>query len=54
MKNIEKAVITGFSLRRELLDRLETQRGDISRSKFLQRLLERALESDKQGVPNKK
>jgi metal-responsive CopG/Arc/MetJ family transcriptional regulator len=39
-------IITGFSIRKELLQRIEIERGDVSRSRFLSKLVEQALESD--------
>jgi hypothetical protein len=35
--------VTGFSLSPELFNRLETQRGDVSRSRFLTNILEKVL-----------
>lgn len=32
---------TGVSLRKEILSKIDSERGDISRSKYLQRILER-------------
>lgn len=43
MRNV---TITGFSIPKDLLRRIEIERGDISRSKFLSKLVEQALESD--------
>jgi len=43
MKNV---VVTGFSIRKELLQRIEVERGDVSRSRFLSKLVEQALASD--------
>jgi hypothetical protein len=43
---MKKVVITGLSIRKELLQRIEAERGDISRSRFLSRLVEDALGPD--------
>jgi metal-responsive CopG/Arc/MetJ family transcriptional regulator len=43
MKN---STITGFSIPKELYLWIESQRGDVSRSKFLQRIIEHAIEED--------
>jgi metal-responsive CopG/Arc/MetJ family transcriptional regulator len=47
MKGVKNAVITGFSLSKELLEQIEFERGDISRSKFLRKLIERGLSDAK-------
>jgi metal-responsive CopG/Arc/MetJ family transcriptional regulator len=39
----KSAVITGFSVKRELLERLDKERGDVSRSRYISRLLEAGL-----------
>jgi metal-responsive CopG/Arc/MetJ family transcriptional regulator len=43
MKN---STITGFSIPKELYLWVETHRGDVSRSRFLQRIIEHAIEED--------
>ena len=38
--------VTGFSMPKELYLWVEMQRGDVSRSKFLQRIIEHAVEEN--------
>lgn len=38
--------VTGFSIPKDLYHWVEMQRGDVSRSKFLRRIIEHAIEED--------
>jgi len=38
--------VTGFSIPKELYLWVETHRGDVSRSRFLQRIIKHAIEED--------
>jgi hypothetical protein len=44
---MEKAIPTGLSLPADLFVRIELQRGDIGRSRYILRLIEKALTEDK-------
>jgi len=39
----QKTIAVGISLPKEVYEKIEKARGDISRSRFIQRLLEKAL-----------
>ena len=46
---IMKQSVTGVSFPPDLLAKLDQARGDIPRSKFIQRLVEQSLKSKKKG-----
>jgi metal-responsive CopG/Arc/MetJ family transcriptional regulator len=41
---MKRYTATGLSLPTELLDKIDSERGDVSRSRFLLRLLEKTLD----------
>ncbi|MDR4512338.1 MAG: hypothetical protein MRJ93_11620 [Nitrososphaeraceae archaeon] len=45
---------TGFSLRKEILSKIDSERGDISRSRYLQRILENYYHLVREPQENKK
>ncbi len=47
MKN---TVVSGISIKRELLQRIDLERGDISRSRYLSRLVEQVLRSNNSSL----
>jgi metal-responsive CopG/Arc/MetJ family transcriptional regulator len=46
LMKLKRSTVTGFSIPKELYHWLEMQRGDVSRSRFLQRIIEHAIEED--------
>lgn len=41
----------GISIPFDLLETIDSRRGDVARSRYIRRLLERALEKDGSGTP---
>jgi len=46
---MEESVVTGLSIRKKLLARIDVERGDISRSRFMSKLMEQGFENRDKG-----
>jgi metal-responsive CopG/Arc/MetJ family transcriptional regulator len=46
---MEESVVTGLSIRKELLAKIDAERGDVSRSRFMSKLMEQGLENRDKG-----